>query len=67
MLDTSVAMTNKARIAAWVKDHGEDSDFIRVRGRGVFPRTDSQQFIEASGSTRPWRARRGSNGTPDHP
>src|SRR4030088_2749317 len=26
-----------AQIAAWVKDHGEDFDFIRVRVRGVFP------------------------------
>jgi hypothetical protein len=42
----SVAMTNKAQIAAWVKDHGEDSDFIRVRVRGVFPRTGSLQFID---------------------
>ena len=42
----SVAMTNKAQIAVWVKDHGEDSDFIRVRVRGVFPRTGSQQFID---------------------
>jgi hypothetical protein len=24
----------------------EDSDFIRVRVRGVFPRTGSQQFID---------------------
>jgi hypothetical protein len=43
----SVAMTNKAQIAAWVKDHGEDSDFIRVRVRGVFPRTGSLQFIDS--------------------
>jgi hypothetical protein len=42
----SVAMTNKAQIAAWVKDHGEDSDFIRVRVRGVFPRAGSLQFID---------------------
>src|SRR5229473_752641 len=41
-----VAMTNKAQIAAWVKDHGEDSDFVRVRVRGVFPRTGSLQFID---------------------
>ena len=36
----SIAMTTQAPIAAWVKDHGEDSDFIRVRARvrGVFPR-----------------------------
>ena len=39
-------MTNKVQIAAWVKDHGEDSDFIRVRVRGVFPRTGSLQFID---------------------
>jgi len=42
----SVGMTNKVQIAAWVKDHGEDSDFIRVRVRGVFPRTGSLQFID---------------------
>jgi hypothetical protein len=29
-----------------VKDHGEDSDFIRVRVRGVFLRTGSLQFID---------------------
>ena len=26
----SVSMTNKAQIAEWVKDYGEDSDFIRA-------------------------------------
>ena len=41
-----VPMTNKAQIAAWVKDHGEDSDFNRVRVRGVFPRTGERQFID---------------------
>jgi hypothetical protein len=39
-------MTNKVQIATWVKDHGEDSDFIRVRVRGVFPRAGSMQFID---------------------
>jgi hypothetical protein len=53
----SVAMTNKAQIAAWVKDHGEDSDFICVRVRGVFPRTGERQFIDGQRSTTPWRAR----------
>ena len=43
----SVAMTNKAQIAQWVKDYGEDSDFIRVRVKGVFPRTGSMQFIDS--------------------
>lgn len=38
-------MTNKAQIAQWVADYGEDSDFVRVRVRGVFPRAGSTQFI----------------------
>jgi hypothetical protein len=42
----SVSMTNKPQIASWVKDHGEDSDFMRVRVRGVFPRAGSLQFID---------------------
>jgi hypothetical protein len=42
----SVSMTNKAQIAQWVKDYGEDSDFIRVRVKGEFPRAGSMQFID---------------------
>jgi hypothetical protein len=38
-------MTNKKEIAEWVKTYGEDSDFVRVRVRGVFPRAGSMQFI----------------------
>lgn len=38
-------MTNKVEIAEWVKTYGEDSDFVRVRVRGVFPRAGSMQFI----------------------
>jgi hypothetical protein len=41
-----VGMTNKAQIATWVKDYGEDSDFIRIRVRGVFPRAGSLHFID---------------------
>lgn len=37
--------TNKALIAEYLADHDEDSDFIRVRVRGVFPRASSMQFI----------------------
>lgn len=37
--------TNKVQIAKWVEDYGEDSDFVRVRVRGVFPRAGSTQFI----------------------
>jgi hypothetical protein len=42
----SVAITNKEQIAQWVADYGEDSDFVRVRVRGVFPRAGSMQFID---------------------
>lgn len=37
--------TNKAEIDKWIEDYGEDSDFVRVRVRGEFPRAGSTQFI----------------------
>ena len=37
--------TNKAEISKWVEDYGEDSDFVRIRVRGEFPRAGSTQFI----------------------
>jgi len=40
-----VSITDKAEIARWVADYGEDSDFVRVRVRGLFPRAGSMQFI----------------------
>lgn len=40
-----VSFTNKAQIEQWIEDYGEDSDFVRVRVRGVFPRASSMQFI----------------------
>lgn len=40
-------MANQSQIAAWIADYGEDSDFVRVRVRGVFPRAGSAQFIDA--------------------
>jgi hypothetical protein len=40
----SVKITNKAKLQQWVDDYGEDSDFVRVRVRGVFPRAGSMQF-----------------------
>jgi hypothetical protein len=39
--------TNKAQLDQWVKDYGEDSDFVRVRVRGVFPHAGSTQFISS--------------------
>lgn len=41
----TVSITNKAQFEKWIKDYGEDSDFVRVRVRGVFPRVGSLQFI----------------------
>jgi hypothetical protein len=43
----SVSFTNKAQIAEWVADYGEDSDFVRVRVRGIFPRAGDLQFIDS--------------------
>ena len=41
----SAKMANKAQLKQWVDDYGEDSDFVRIRVRGVFPRAGSSQLI----------------------
>jgi len=41
------AMTNKSKIQEWLEDHGEDSDFFRVRVRGEFPRFGTNQLISS--------------------
>ncbi|MCP5058513.1 MAG: terminase [bacterium] len=38
-------MTNKILLQEWLDDHGEDSDFFRVRVRGMHPRAGDMQFI----------------------
>ncbi len=38
--------TNKAKLKEWEEDKGEDSDFFRVRARGLPPRSNSGQFID---------------------
>ena len=40
-----VAITNKGRLQQWVDDYGEDSDFVKVRVKGVFPSIGVFQFI----------------------
>jgi len=37
--------TNKQQIAEWIQDYGEDSDFVRVRVRGLPPRASDLQYI----------------------
>lgn len=41
----TVSFTDKAEIDRWVKDYGEDHDFVRVRVLGTFPRVGTMQFI----------------------
>lgn len=41
----TVAGTNKEQIAKWAADYGEDSDFFKVRVRGLFPSSSDVQFI----------------------
>src|SRR5215471_15165690 len=57
--------TNKELIAEWINDHGEDSDFCRVRVRGVAPRAGELQYID---SERVWQAQqRAAVSFPDDP
>jgi hypothetical protein len=44
----SVSITNKAQIAQWIEDYGPDSDFVKVRVRGMFPALSSRQFISVA-------------------
>jgi hypothetical protein len=41
-----VPFSNKTQVAEWIADYGEDSDFVRVRVKGEFPRAGSTQFID---------------------
>lgn len=40
-------MTNKEKIAEWEVDNGVDSDFFRIRVRGEFPNSGSNQLISS--------------------
>jgi hypothetical protein len=41
----TVWLPNKRRIKEWEDDYGTDSDFFKVRVRGMFPAAGSNQFI----------------------
>ena len=43
----SVSITNKDQYPKWLEDYGEDSDFVRVRIRGTFPRVGEMEFISS--------------------
>ena len=40
-----VSFTNKALIADWIDQYGEDGDFVRVHVKGMFPRAGFSNFI----------------------
>lgn len=41
----TVRFTNKGQLQEWVDEYGEDSDFVRVRVKGMFPRAGFANFI----------------------
>jgi hypothetical protein len=41
----TVSFTDKTEHEAWIRIYGDDSDFVRVRVKGEFPRTGATQFI----------------------
>ena len=41
----TVRISNKGQIKKWVDDYGEDSDFVKIRVRGMFPKASTKQFI----------------------
>lgn len=38
--------SNKEQIRRWIEDYGEDSDFVRVRVRGIPPNASELQYID---------------------
>lgn len=40
--------TNKTQIGEWIEDYGEDSDFVRVRVKGLPPAASDLQFISTA-------------------
>lgn len=52
----TVEGTNKEQIAKWEQDYGEDSDFFKVRVRGMFPSLSSRQFISEVDVTKAYGA-----------
>jgi hypothetical protein len=54
IIDSRTAkFTNKVLLDEWINDYGEDSDFVRVRVRGIAPRAGELQYIDQE---RVWQA-----------
>lgn len=47
----NVQITNKVEINKWIEDYGIDSDYIKVRVRGLFPSQSIKQFISEADVT----------------
>lgn len=41
----TVKVTNKVRLQMWIETYGEDSDFVRIRVLGQFPRRGEMEFF----------------------
>lgn len=41
----TVTLSDKKQISQWIEDYGIDSDFVKVRVRGLFPNVSELQFI----------------------
>ena len=41
----TVKITNKQQIQEWIDDKGENSDFVKIHVRGMFPSTSEKQLI----------------------
>lgn len=44
----TVSFTNKDQFQKWIDGYGEDSDFVRIRVLGVFPKHGEMEFISAA-------------------
>ena len=44
----TVKVSNKVLLNEWVELYGEDSDFVKIRVRGIFPSASDTQFISAT-------------------
>lgn len=44
----TVKVSNKVLLNEWVELYGEDSNFVKIRVRGVFPSASDTQFISAT-------------------